>query len=633
MMIDCSIIVTDNIGQHQRRGLSIEDACVEGVNEVIAPILSSTFTNISAFLPLIFLSGIAGAIFFDQAFSITVGLLVSFFTGIMLLPVIYKLAFRPKKRQPVHRSPITGLWRKITTYRSSEIEDKPSLIERGYNAGIHWVFKHKTLTTVMTLGILPLAFLFFTIIPKEKMPDISQNEVIVNVEWNENIHPDENGERIQGLLTSLHKLTIEHSAQIAAQQYILNRDREQTSSESKVYLKTPQKKDIPGLKKAVEAYFAANYPNAIFSFAPAGTIFDKIFASGEPDLTVEYYTKNRMEAPDISTIKALEKTMSDATGENPVGVSFLEQLNIRIDREKLLLYNVSYDEVYQALKTGFKENEFSVLRSYQQYLPIVLSGRDQKVKDVIEKTLIPVWDNNTGERNMIPLNVFTTVTPVEDLKTIVAGKNGEYIPLSFYNTKQAESKIIKIARQQVSKDNKWEIDFSGNFFSNMKMLRELFVILIISILLMYFILAAQFENFLQPLIVLLEIPIDIIASLGLLLLLGHTLNLMSAIGLVISCGIIINDSILKVDIMNRLRKEGFPLMEAIHEAGRRRLKAIVMTSLTAVVCMAPLLFSSDMGSEMEKPLAIATIGGMIIGMPVSLFVVPLVYWRIYREKS
>ena len=150
---------------------------------------------------------------------------------------------------------------------------------------------------------------------------------------------------------------------------------------------------------------------------------------------------------------------------------------------------------------------------------------------------------------------------------------------------------------------------------------------------MYFILAAQFESFVQPLIILLEIPIDVAAALGLLLVLGHTLNLMSAIGIVVTCGIIINDSILKVDIINRLRKEGYPLMDAIHEAGRRRLKAILMTSLTSIVCMLPLLFSYDMGSELEKPLAIATIGGLLIGTPVSLFVIPLVYWRIYKNKE
>lgn len=182
-------------------------------------------------------------------------------------------------------------------------------------------------------------------------------------------------------------------------------------------------------------------------------------------------------------------------------------------------------------------------------------------------------------------------------------------------------------------NSKWDVDFSGLFFSNRKMLNEFIVILIISILLMYFILAAQFESFIQPLIILLEIPIDIAAAMGLLLLLGHSLNLMSAIGIVVTCGIIINDSILKVDVMNQLRKSGMDLIEAIHEAGRRRLNAILMTSLTSIVCMAPLLFSSDMGSELEKPLAIATIGGMLIGTPVSLFVVPLVYWWVYRNKN
>ncbi|MDR0659329.1 MAG: efflux RND transporter permease subunit [Prevotellaceae bacterium] len=150
---------------------------------------------------------------------------------------------------------------------------------------------------------------------------------------------------------------------------------------------------------------------------------------------------------------------------------------------------------------------------------------------------------------------------------------------------------------------------------------------------MYFILAAQFESFLQPLIVLLEIPVDIAAALGLLTMLGHSLNLMSAIGIIVTCGIIINDSILKIDVINQLRRDGMKLMEAIHEGGRRRLKAIIMTSLTTIVCMTPLLFSSDMGSELEKPLAIATIGGMLIGTLVSLFVVPLAYRWVYRKRG
>ena len=165
------------------------------------------------------------------------------------------------------------------------------------------------------------------------------------------------------------------------------------------------------------------------------------------------------------------------------------------------------------------------------------------------------------------------------------------------------------------------------------MLDELVIILFVSILLMYFILAAQFESFVQPLIVLLEIPIDVAFALLLLWVCGHTLNLMSAIGLIVTCGIIINDSILKLDAINELRKAGTPLLEAIHEAGRRRLRPIIMTSLTTIFAMVPLLFSYDMGSELQKPLSIAMIGTMAIGTLVSLFVIPLVYWSIYRDRS
>ena len=193
--------------------------------------------------------------------------------------------------------------------------------------------------------------------------------------------------------------------------------------------------------------------------------------------------------------------------------------------------------------------------------------------------------------------------------------------------------IRNIIQSDTKYNEEWDLDFTGSFFSNQQMLNELVVILFISILLMYFILASQFESFLQPLIVLSEIPIDVAASLITLWVFGHTLNLMSAIGIVVTCGIIINDSILKLDMINELRKDGWPLLEAIHEGGRRRLRPIVMTSLTTIFGMVPLLFSFDMGSELQKPLSIAMISAMLIGTAVSLFVVPLVYWYIYRKHD
>ena len=367
---------------------------------------------------------------------------------------------------------------------------------------------------------------------------------------------------------------------------------------------------------------------AVISFSPPETVFEKLFVTGEADIVAELHTRNKSEAPEASVLNKIEQQIEAKTGHTPVGITFDNQLNITIDRQKLLLYNVDYNEVYRLLKTAFKENEVATLRSYQQYLPIALAGEEQTVNEVLQKTLVNTVPDTEGNVRYIPLQSLVRVTPGEDLKTITAGKNGEYIPFSFYDIDNAEQ-LMENVKKEIDTD--WDIDFSGSFFSNRQMLNELVVILFISILLMYFILAAQFESFLQPLIVLLEIPIDVAASLLVLWICGHTMNLMSAIGIVVTCGIIINDSILKLDAINELRKEGVPLMEAIHEAGRRRLRPIIMTSLTTIFGMVPLLFTFDMGSELQKPLSIAMISAMLIGTAVSLFVIPLIYWFIYRK--
>lgn len=307
-------------------------------------------------------------------------------------------------------------------------------------------------------------------------------------------------------------------------------------------------------------------------------------------------------------------------------------MNLLVDRERLLLYNVSYNELTRVLRTAFKENKVSTLRSYQQYLPVSIAGKEQSINRILSTTLVQTQPDEKGRTEHIPLNNLVKIVPSEDLKSITAGKNGEYIPMSFYDVADAPGLIARV-KQTVREKDGWEVDFSGSFFSNERMMDELAVILLVSILLMYFILCAQFESFLQPLIVLVEIPIDIAFALVTLWLCGHTLNLMSAIGIIVTCGIVVNDSILKLDSINELRKAGMPLLEAIHTAGRRRLRAIIMTSLTTIFAMVPMLFTSDMGSELQKPLSIAMIGSMLLGTLVSLFIIPLIYWFIYRKHE
>lgn len=622
MMIDSSIIVTENISQYRERGYSLRRACITGTSEVVTPMLSSSLTTIAVFAPLIFMSGIAGAIFYDQAFSVTVGLIVSYFTGIMLLPVLYLLVYRAG----IH----TRKWKWLSFKFNNPVKDHT--LDRFYDAGVDWVFRHKTSSVLFCVVSIPLCVFFFFFIDKERMPDIEENELIVRIEWNENIHVDENRKRVDALFKELDGRSLEQTASVGRQDFILNRERELSSSEAELYFRTETSGEIAPLEQEIYRRLKERYPLSVISFSPLETVFEKLLVTGEPDIVAEFYARNRAQAPVAETIRKLEHELAEETGTNPTGIAFENQLDLSICKEKLLLYRVSYNELYRVLKTAFRENSVTMLHSYQQYLPITIAGNEKTVNKVLQETLIQTQPDNRGNIEYIPLRELVKVTPAEDLKSITAGRNGEFVPFDFYGVRDAD-RLIKDVKQVAGNTGEWDAGFSGSFFSNREMLDELVVILLISLLLMYFILSAQFESFVQPLLVLAEIPIDVAFALLLLWLCGHTLNLMSAIGLIVTCGIVINDSILKLDAINELRKSGVPLLDAIHEAGRRRLRPIIMTSLTTVFAMVPLLFSSDMGSELQKPLSIAMIGTMSVGTAVSLFIIPLLYWFIYRRKA
>src|SRR5690606_26705162 len=148
----------------------------------------------------------------------------------------------------------------------------------------------------------------------------------------------------------------------------------------------------------------------------------------EPDLRIEYYTEKAHTAILPEAVQKIKNDLQFITRQTPVTTSFEKQLNISINNEKLLLYNIPYNTLYQTLKSGFKENEITTLRSYQQYLPITLGRGENNVREVVDNTLIPI----SGIASKVPLNELISVNPTEDIKTIIAGRNGEFIPFDFY---------------------------------------------------------------------------------------------------------------------------------------------------------------------------------------------------------
>jgi multidrug efflux pump subunit AcrB len=604
MMIDNSVIVTENIIQYRQRGFALLEACHLGTTEMITPMLSSSLTTVAVFVPLVFMSGIAGAIFADQAFAITAGLAVSYVVGIMLLPVLYRILFSRKKAKPVQAQ------------ADDAIEN--TRLSRWYTTVYNRCFAHRTLLLVLTALTLPLCVWLFSIMKVERMPQIDRDETVARVEWNENINLEENAARVQALLAQLDRSAVEmHSAYVGVQDYMLDANTELSPSESELYVKVKSPAQLAAVGEQISSLMAKDYPRANLTFSNADNIFDKIFSDKEADLEVRLHRTSGSVDSNLDELMSLEESFTREC------TPLRDRLNLVIDQQALLLYGVSYSEVSRTLRTAFKANSVGTLRSYQQYIPIAISGADKSVERVLAETMV---------RNNVPLNRLVSVERDHDLKSIHAAEDGEYVPLAFNDVARPE-KLMADVKAKVESTPDWEVDFAGSIFANRKMMRELTVILLVSLLLMYFILCAQFGSFVQPLIVLVEIPIDTAFALLTLLLCGHTLNLMSAIGIIVTCGIVVNDSILKLDAINELRQAGTPLTEAIHTAGVRRLRPIIMTSLTTIFAMVPMLFTHDMGSELQRPLAIAMIGAMVVGTLVSIFIIPLLYYTIYKNRK
>ena len=274
-------------------------------------------------------------------------------------------------------------------------------------------------------------------------------------------------------------------------------------------------------------------------------------------------------------------------------------------------------------------NEYTVLtiREGQYSIPVRIGDNKDTFDKIYSSASITTVDSVE-----VPLRTLLIEGQGKDLKDIVSGPEGDFYPLNLELADKEVPYVVEKISKIVNADPGYDVSFSGTYYTNRAMLNELMVILVVSLLLLYFILAAQFESLIQPVIIMSEIAADLFGALFLLWICGSSLNVMSMIGIIVMCGIVINDSILKVDTINHLRKDGYNLKRAIMMAGARRLKPIIMTTLTTVLAIVPFIFSEGMGADMQLPLSLAVIGGMSIGTIVSIFFIPLAYYYIYNRK-
>lgn len=623
MMVDNAIIVVDNLSASAGRQVGDSECFMDrvsrSVKEVFTPMLSSVLTTCSVFLPLIFLSGTAGALFYDQAMGITTALFASLLVATVAIPVYYVAMVKP-----------TGNAGKRKADRLS------AMSYRMYETTLKWTLRHSRLMLALFAASIPLLSLLVLNIEKQRMPRMEQDDTLLTIDWNANISAEENDRRIGLLMEEIGDHVETSTSMVGAQEFMLAHTKDITSSEAVIYIKSQDNEGVDSLKRKASRYMQEHYPQASAEFGEPGNLYDLIFSTGEADL--EIHLQNREgKRPSVEDARAFRDTLLRHFPDIEVS-PVMTETNVRYvaDMQQMAVYKVSYDDLYRRLKELVSRGMVFSINEGAQSVPVrtvpsPVRGKVQDSSSVMAHTV-----RNTDGTD-IPISYLVRETKGEDYKRLLAGNGGGFHALCLNARDREVEKVMGFVDEFVSSpQSRYSASYAGGYFSSRKLIGELSLVLAVALALLYFILAAQFESLVQPLVILLEMVVDVFFVFVGLWLMGESLNLMSMTGLVVMSGIIINDSILKIDTINHsvYLRDGtrLGLIRAIMEAGRRRLRPIVMTSLTTVLALLPFLSHGSMGAAIQFPLSLTLAIGMVVGTFVSLFFVPMLYYVIYRNR-
>jgi multidrug efflux pump subunit AcrB len=628
MLIDNSIIVLDNITRHRREGLELIEACVKGVNEVMSALISSVLTTLAVFVPLIFLSGITGALFYDQAISVAIILSVSLLVAFIVLPLLYRLFFERSKKKYADDSR-AYLW-----------------IYKIYKKIFNGVLRAKGPVFIILVLLIPTAVFLGQILPTAGLPNIEKTETQVTLAWNEPIEVNENRRRVLQMLDEIpYEVEISES-DIGINQFLLFQGNNSVEN-AIIYLKFTTQEDKRQTEAFIRQFMSQRYPMASYVIEDAPNAFDQLFVSDKPFFEARFRTLGRGNLIPWEKIEDLAPALGQLTGDSipKLGDGLIREavLALNIDSDKLRLYNVNESLVKEKLKNSFGNYLVTEIKRFGEVTPVVIRDMSRDLDNTLRRLQVR---NAAG--GIYTLDQFITYSFEQDYKYLTASDLGVYHSFIWdelgVDVDQMEKNIARLAGMK-----EVLVDFTGQVYEDRENLRQLIFILMVSILLLYFILSAQFESFSQPIIIVLTLPLGIAGAFLVLLMAGESLNIMSAIGMIVMLGIMVNDAILKVDTMNRYMleklstagissrrhadKEAYNqwLEGAMKRAGDIRLKPILMTSITTILALLPVIFAAGLGADLQRPLVYSVIGGLTFGTFTALFFIPLAYWFLMKK--
>jgi len=630
MLVDNSIVVLENINRHLRlkKGSKtpIGDICASATTEVASPVIAATLTTVAVFFPVIYVPGIAGEFFRDQALTVTISLMVSIFAALLLQPMLSAHILKTPREIP------------SLIFRPGERAFQA--VVRTYHGLLVKVMDHKLAFMVLLLVALAGAGVMGSRMRLSFMPDRTRGDFTLAVELPAGTPLEmtlATAADLAGFLIPMEEVVTVYS-QVGETEKTLASLKEYSSANTariRVMLRPSRdgRQDMQKVKERLQSRLA-DKEGAIFVFSEEGVGLREILASGEASFTLGIVAEKSEEArimaenllPRLRAIDGLADVEMDRMMGNPT-------IEVTVDRERALRFGLEPETLARELRNRIQGTVATTYNEIEQRIDIAVRLPREQRYDLATVLASPVA---VGEGKTVPLGSFmiqTQGTPVREIvrrdqrrQITISGDVNDRSLADVWHDVDALLGGIDVSEGVAFVTGGEQEEINSSF-------RDLGYALLLSALLVYMILAAQFESFLDPLIISAVLPIGIAGALVTLSLTGQSMNIISLIGMIALLGIAVNDAIVKVATIRRLRSEGMPGREAILEASSLRFRPIIMTTVTTVLAMLPMGLGLGTGEQMQRPLALTIIGGLSIATLLTLFLTPVVYEMLHRHTD
>lgn len=623
MLVDNSVVVIENIYRLRGLGYSAIQASLNGAKQVAGAIASSTLTTICVFLPIVFVEGITRQLFVDMALTIAYSLLASLIVALTLVPAMGQ-----------------RMLRKIKPQKNPE----NSKIIKGYEKSLRFVLRHKVCSILVVVAVLGASIFGALAKGFSFMPNMSSTEVQISAKLDDNATLEETidtAEQINKVLngydefetvgvitgssTSLMGLSGGSSADTGSvTAYGVLKDEYTKKSEE---ICDRLSDDLEKVKGEISVSGGSS-TSSMSSVLGNGGI--EITLYGEDIETLKKTAEDMAEQ--LETVEGIDETDSGVGATSP-------EIKVSVNKAKAAEKGLTVAQVYQQVASAVASEKTSTALTNgngSDLDVVIVKDESKKISpDKIGSIDITYKDSEENEKTT-SLSSIADISKSETIDVIKRQDQKRYLSITGtlkdgYTLTDVSNKAEKLFDEYKFPEG-CSIEFAGSNKATMDAMSQLVLMLLLGVVLIYLIMVAQFQSLKSPFIIMFTIPLAFTGGFLGLLITGFDVSVVSLIGFIMLCGIIVNNGIVLVDYINRLRRDGKERVEAIVEAGKTRMRPILITALTTILGLSVMALGIGTGAEMMQPLAIVCIGGLIYATFMTLYIIPVIYDAFNKKE-